>query len=48
MKTAPALAQIALYGIGTALAGFLAGACFRAYLDPGLAVSLTTTLFLCQ
>jgi hypothetical protein len=40
--------QIALAGLGAALAGIVMDACFQAYLDPGLVVSLTTSLFLCQ
>jgi len=40
--------QIALCGLGGALAALVVEECFRAYLDPALVMALTSSLFLCQ
>jgi hypothetical protein len=48
MMPLPAPARIALCGLAAAAAGAVLALCFRAYLDPGLAVALATARFLCQ
>lgn len=42
------LTQIGLCSLGAVVAGFVLDACFHAYLDPSLIVSMMTTVFLCQ
>jgi len=48
VKTMAPLAKIGLYSLGAVFAGIVLDACFQAYLDPGLMVSMTTAIFLCQ
>ena len=40
--------QLALRGLGAALALIAMDVCFRAYLDPALVLTMTSALFLCR
>ncbi len=48
MKTTLPKSQLALRGLGATLALILVEACFRAYLDPALVVTMTSGIFLCR
>lgn len=48
MKRVSLALRIGLGACGAALAGVVVAACFNAYIDPGLVVTMTTASFLCQ
>ena len=48
MRVALPALRIALCGLGAALTGAVVVACFDAYLDPSLILTMTISSFLCQ